>query len=424
MEGVIRRRARARKSIYWEMRGGGASNRTMPPIFAKVSWIVVASATLAVASPAKAAIQWKGFSWHVTDGGMAGVADGDPANVTIDAAGRLHLSVKTDGATWTAAEVFTTQKLGFGTYQWQIEGPVDTFDKQIVLGLFPYGPAAGIGADGTNEIDIEWARWGYADGTNVGFTNYPASGTTKGSKSYKLSLGGSTASTARFTWTSQYIESAVLEGHRSLSSEEGLLAKWKYEPSTPTTNIPQQAMPLGMNLWCFDSPPSDGKNQEIVLVDFQFIEEGDPLPGTGGSGGGTSGGTSSAGAAGSTSGGGGGGSGAGAAQGGGAGGAEPIAEGASGGATSGGSSMAGAISATGGSASSGGSATSGGLPGTSASGSGAAGEATSEGGCSCRLPGTTPSRSGVAFAAALAMALLRRRHGRAAGSGGAPHACA
>jgi hypothetical protein len=67
MEGVIGRRARARKSIYWEMRGGGASNRTMPPIFAKVSWIVVASATLAVASPAKAAIQWKGFSWNVTD---------------------------------------------------------------------------------------------------------------------------------------------------------------------------------------------------------------------------------------------------------------------------------------------------------------------------------------------------------------------
>ncbi|HVX96889.1 MAG TPA: EamA family transporter, partial [Polyangia bacterium] len=31
---------------------------------------------------------------------------------------------------------------------------------QVVVGLFPYGPAAGIGADGTNEIDIEYSRWG------------------------------------------------------------------------------------------------------------------------------------------------------------------------------------------------------------------------------------------------------------------------
>jgi len=241
---VIERPARPRKSICWEKPAADASNREMPSLAAKVSRIVVASAKTAFALPAHAAIQWKGFSWNVTNGGMAGVADGDPANVTIDASGRLHLNVQKRGDAWTAAEVFTIQKLGFGTYQWHIEGPVDTFDKQIVLGLFPYGPAAGIGGDGTNEIDIEWARWGYADGTNVGFTNYPASGTTKGSKSYKLSLGGSTASTARFPWTSQYIESAVLQGHQALTSEQGLLAKWKYEPENPQTNVPQQAMPL------------------------------------------------------------------------------------------------------------------------------------------------------------------------------------
>lgn len=390
-----------------------------------MSRIVVASATLSFALPAHAAIQWKGFSWNVTSGGMAGVADGDPANVTIDASGRLHLNVKKSGDTWTAAELFTTQKLGFGTYQWQIEGPVDTFDKQIVLGLFPYGPAAGIGESGTNEIDIEWARWGYADGTNVGFTNYPVSGTTKGSKSYKLSLGGSTASTARFTWTSQFIESAVLKGHQALTSEDGLLAKWKYEPGSPTTNIPQQAMPLGMNLWCFDAPPSDGKNQEIVLVDFQFVKEGDPLPGTGGGGGAggmPSGGTGTGGLpSGGAAGGGNGGGDTTRPLGGSASGGMASGGGSSGAMASGGAPMAGAPPTTAGSTTMAGSTSSGGAP--SAAGSSATGESTDDGGCSCRLPAHAPSR-GSAVLALLLGALLRRRGGRGARSGGAPRACA
>ena len=106
---------------------------------------------LSQASPARAAdLSWKGFDWTVTDGGMAGVAEGAAANVTVDANDWLHLKITKNGSTWTASELFTTQKLGFGTYQWQIEGAIDTFDKNNVLGLFPYGPAAGIGGDGTN----------------------------------------------------------------------------------------------------------------------------------------------------------------------------------------------------------------------------------------------------------------------------------
>ena len=261
------------------------------PLLARRRWagIVSATLTLVLATPAHAAIKWKGYDWNVTQGGMAGVAAGSQANVSIDAAGYLHLRIAKNSGVWTASELFSAQTLGFGSYQWQLEGPVDTFDKQIVLGLFPYGPTAGIGADGTNEIDIEWARWGQATGENVSFTNYPASGKTVGTKAYQASLGGGTSSTARFTWSSQYIESAVLKGYQALGSETGLLAKWRYAPANPSTNIPQQALPLGMNLWCFEAPPTDGQDLEIVVRDFQFVKEGDPLPGTGGSGSGTGG---------------------------------------------------------------------------------------------------------------------------------------
>jgi hypothetical protein len=69
---------------------------------------------LSWASPARAAdLSWKGLDWNVTDGGMAGVADGAAANVTVDANDWLHLTLTKNGSTWTASELFTTQKLGF-----------------------------------------------------------------------------------------------------------------------------------------------------------------------------------------------------------------------------------------------------------------------------------------------------------------------
>ncbi|HEY5955506.1 MAG TPA: glycoside hydrolase family 16 protein [Polyangiaceae bacterium] len=226
-------------------------------------------------------INWKGYVWSVTDGGMAGVANGSPSNVSVDVDGYLHLKIQKNGNTWTAAELFTTTKLGFGTYQWQIDGPIDTFDKNVVLGLFPYGPAAGIGADGTNEIDIEYSRWGQANGPNGDWTNYPASGSTVGEFTYNFSLNGDSLSTSRFIWTKTSIEDFLLEGLQPLTSTAPLLKTWKYSPANPSTNIPQQALPLGMNLWCFDIP-SDGKNVEIVIRDFQFLAEGTSPTGGGG----------------------------------------------------------------------------------------------------------------------------------------------
>ncbi len=241
-----------------------------------------AAVLLEVRDAAAADLSWKGYTWSVTDGGMAGVANGSADNVSVDGAGYLHLKIQKNGNTWTAAELFTTTKLGFGTYQWQVDGPIDTMDKNVVLGLFPYGPAAGIGADGTNEIDIEYSRWGQANGPNGDWTDYPASGSMIGEFTYTFSLSGGTLSTSRFIWTKSSIENFLLEGLEPVTSTAHLLKTWKYSPQNPTTNIPQQALPLGINLWCF-AIPSDGKNLEIVIRDFQFVPEGtDPRGGAGG----------------------------------------------------------------------------------------------------------------------------------------------
>ena len=251
-----------------------------------------------------ATLAWKGRTWQVSSGGIAGVCPGNPNNVTVDAAGYLHLKITNSNGMWSASELFTTDKLGFGTYQWQIDGPIDTFDKNVVLGLFPYGPAAGIGADGTNEIDIEYARWGQANGPNGDWTNYPASGSTIGELSYSFSLGGATLSTSRFVWSSTSITDFLFAGLQPVEGMAGLIKTWTYMPQNPTVNIPQQPLPLGMNLWCFNAPPSDGSAVEIVIRDFTFTAAGSST-GTGGTGG--SGGTGGRGGTGGTGGGGGGG---------------------------------------------------------------------------------------------------------------------
>jgi hypothetical protein len=265
---------------------------------------------LAIGQVAQAAtINWKGHTWNVTGGGMAGVCQGSAANISVDASGYLHMKITNNGGTWTAAEIFSTDKIGFGTYQWQIDGPVDKLDKNVVVGLFPYGPAAGMGGSGNNEIDIEYARWGNAAWDNGNWTVWPPTGTGSDSYTFNFSLNGGTYTTSRFVWSSTKIDFATMSGFEPVGSTNGLIKSWTYAPTNPTTKITQAAMPLGMNLWCFDNPPSDGQAVEIIVRDFTFVPLGAALDagtdggggatGTGGTGGlgGGSGGTAGGGGA-------------------------------------------------------------------------------------------------------------------------------
>ena len=291
---------------------------------------------------------WSGRTWRITNGGMVGVCEGNPANVSVDSNGYLHMRITNTNGVWTAAEIFTTVPLGFGTYQWHIDAPIDLIDQNVVVGLFPYGPVG----PRTNEIDIEYARWGLANGPNADWVVYPASGTVKGSLAYSFTLNGGTLSTSRFIWGSTSVFACLLGGIEPPNSLSGLIRSWTYTPANPTVNIPQKTLPLGMNFWCFNNPPSNGQDVEIVVRDFQFVPEGTIIDGGAGGvgsdagqgGGGGNGG-------GGADGGGGVGAGGGGAANGGAGGA-PTSGGTSGtgeppaGTTSGGTSMTGGGSST------------------------------------------------------------------------------
>ena len=205
---------------------------------------------------------------------MAGVAQGDSRNVFIDRQGYLQLGIVNRNGTYTSAEVFSRDLMGFGTYQWWIQGPVDGMDPATVLGLFPYGPQAGIGVDGENELDIEFSKWG---GTlcggrcNADFTFWPSTGQLRvgpAEKDYALNLHGSNLTTARLTWTSTSVTATVMLGPQPLGTTRNVLQTWTYRPANPKLHIPQRPVPLGMNLWCFEAFPR--ANQFVVLRAFTF----------------------------------------------------------------------------------------------------------------------------------------------------------
>jgi len=220
-------------------------------------------------------LHWMDRDWTITNGGMAGVVKGNPANVSVDAQGYLHLRIVNRDGAYTASEIFSTEKLSFGTYQWQIEGAVDKMDKVSVLGLFNYGAQAGIGTDGENEIDIEFSRWNdTCHGCNADFTFYPATGNKAlgpMEDNFTYDAQGSTLTTARFEWSSRRIVGTIMGGLQPMGATANVLQTLTFAPPDYTARIPQVPLPLAMNFWCFRATPQS--DQEAIIRNFEFVPE-------------------------------------------------------------------------------------------------------------------------------------------------------
>jgi len=233
----------------------------------------LAICVLAVSQSVQAqTLGWQDHIWSIKS--ATGVGPGpnnwNPKNVFVDANGYLHLLITADTNSpsgYDCAELYATDNLGFGTYQWQIEARIDTFDPWVVLGLFPYGPPA-LGSDGSNEIDIEYSKWGASSGNNGGFTIYPNSGKTIGTQAFIFGLTG-TYTTSRFTWGGTEIQFWLMGGFQPIGTTQNVMATWNYTPINSSTNIPQRAMPLHMNLWLDKGhAPANGQPVEVIIHAF------------------------------------------------------------------------------------------------------------------------------------------------------------
>jgi hypothetical protein len=218
-------------------------------------------------------LQFSGYTWEVrSGGGNPGPCDWKDNNAWTDENGFLHLKISKSNGIWHCAEVTMLESLDFGKYQFWVIGQIDTLDPNVVLGLFSYQ-----GPPGTNEIDIEMARWGDPNNPNLNYTIWPSFAdsacqsdptTCPRGNSFPFSLSG-TYTTHRYIWSSTDILFKSLHDH--VDNNDNQFARWRFTPASYTKRIPQDPMPVHMNLWLLDGlPPTDGQPVEIVIRSFTY----------------------------------------------------------------------------------------------------------------------------------------------------------
>ena len=228
--------------------------------------LMIASQSVALSQT----IKFSGYEWEVrsSESGGPGPNAWKSRNVSVDSKGSLHLKITKDAKGWSCAEITSKQKFHFGKYQFQVVGRIDKLDKNIVLGIFNY-PTPEVGPDTTNEIDIEFARWGEQKNANGNFTIWPAiKDVHQTSMTFEFALQGD-YTTHRFQWKSDQIKFQSLNGHRNDNQFE--ISNYRFNPDKPLEAIPQKALPFHFNLWLFGGrPPLDDKEVEIVIKSFKY----------------------------------------------------------------------------------------------------------------------------------------------------------
>ncbi|MGI4984766.1 MAG: hypothetical protein ACRYGL_15805 [Janthinobacterium lividum] len=205
-----------------------------------------------------AQLDWAGITWEVRTGHGPPCATSiwNEHGAWVDTRGWLHLALrKLPSGSFACVELRSAKRFGFGRYTFDVTGPIGEIDKNVVLGLFLY-PTQDVGLDGTNEIDIEVARWGHPAGPQVNYTVWYRS--RKGSRSSRVPVADNTDH-ATFT----------LEWQDGLVDWTSSLHPGKHFGFRD--DVADQPQTLSLNLWLFRQvAPEDRKDVEFVIKSLTF----------------------------------------------------------------------------------------------------------------------------------------------------------
>jgi len=244
--------------------------------------------------PGGTTLRWSGYDWDIRPASVGGPGPNtwDPRNAFVDANGYLHLQIVNRNGTWSSTEIqlHSPLTLGFGTFQFHMLGRPDLLDPNTVFGFYTYPPAT-VGGDATNEIDIEFSRWGNLNARNGNYTVWPAvNGVPRSWSGFEIAAPTNNQSTHRFKWTASTVTFQSMNGFQPIGSTTGLYNSWVFDPAHPPNPtetatlefycsshdplqcISQKPQYFLINFWQVSGQaPSSGNTQEVVLTDFQYV---------------------------------------------------------------------------------------------------------------------------------------------------------
>ena len=232
----------------------------------------IALACLAGATKADT-LRFAGHDFETKQGRGLGPGPNDWSDrqVRVDDRGRLHLALSKCDGRWLAGEVRSVERFGFGTYEIDVRVDIAGLDKNVVFGFFTY-PTSDVGPDGTREIDVEFARWGYPANKPLNFTVWPVKRSLAyGHRSFAFPQTTG-LSRHRFVWSRTAVSyaSAEIRADGSLGPQ----TTWRFAPDGHGKRIGTDPMPVFFNLWGFRGrPPSDGRPVKVVVEAFRFTPE-------------------------------------------------------------------------------------------------------------------------------------------------------
>jgi hypothetical protein len=216
------------------------------------------------APPPPPTVNFSGRTWLVRSSARPEPPGGnlfDRRCVSLEKDGALRLSVAKIGNSWRSAEVELPASLGYGTYEFLLDGRVDLLDPVVVLGLFTFSDSPGYA---NREIDIEFSQWsGKLVAANAQYAVQPAH-LNGGLERFAVAQSGE-YTLHRFVWEPGRIRFESLHGH-----EGGVpIRSWTYAGA----NVPPPGDErVHMNLYLDGGkPPSNGTGCSVRITEFRFF---------------------------------------------------------------------------------------------------------------------------------------------------------
>ncbi|MGH0052220.1 MAG: family 16 glycosylhydrolase [Sphaerochaetaceae bacterium] len=186
---------------------------------------------------------------------------GNPDSIWIDEWG-LHLTIEEYDDRWWASEIYTRERVGYGTYTFTVETDIRAYDPHVVAGFFTWDTAP---QEYNREIDIEFAAWGLEDGTKFQYVVQPYTDAER-IVVFDPNLNGA-LTTHRIIWTPQHVSFASYHGAVDPDvpeSETMLINRWSY-PQSPS----EGSVRFRINLWLYQGQEPIS-SAHMVVTSFSF----------------------------------------------------------------------------------------------------------------------------------------------------------